>query len=283
MRAMRAWPVLLAVALAGCGGGTAAAPTVTAPEPSTTAAAASTTASTSAAQLTTGQPPVTTAQRPELTFPATTPAEVLALAGQRPTGVADYQVTITGTDAAGSATGTATTATDTAGTGTTGTDTTGTTGTEATPGVTYTVELASDDNRARIHQTQQDGQTWIGLDLAGNRVTYTCTEPAGQALTCKSGDPDGAGARAALEISRVLGNAFVAQVFSPIAAQGSGVSVAGDSQAGVPVSCMAAAPGRLCVSRSGFMTEISTAGVSALAQRVTTDVTTADLDPPQQP
>ena len=81
----------------------------------------------------------------------------------------------------------------------------------------------------------------------------------------------------------MLGNAFVAQVFSPIAAQDSGVFVAGDSQAGVPVSCMAAASGRLCVSRSGFMTEISTAGVSALAQRVTTDVTTADLDPPQQP
>jgi hypothetical protein len=280
---MRAWPVLLAVLLAGCGGGTAAAPTVTAPEPSTTAAAPSTTANTST-QLTTGQPPVTTAKRPELTFPATTPTEVLALAGQRPTGVADYQVTITGTDPAGTTTAT-TTGADTTATAATGTDTTGTgaTGTAATPGLTYSVELASDDNRARIHQTQQDGQTWIGLDLGANRVTYTCTEPAGQAPVCKTGDPDGAGAQTALEISRVLGNAFVAQVFAPMAAQDSGVSVAGDSQAGVPVSCMAAAAGRLCVSRSGFLTEISTAGVSAVAQRVTTDVTTADLDPPQQP
>src|SRR5262249_13106407 len=159
------------------------------------------------------------------------------LAGQRPTGVADYQVTITG-GAAGTTTGADTTPTDTTGTDTTGTDTTGT---EATPGVTYSVQLASDDNRARIHQTQQDGPTWIGLDLTGNRVTYTCTQPTGQAAVCKSGDEDGAGAQAALEISRVLGNAFVAQVFSPIAAQDNGVSVAGDSQAGVPVSCMAAA------------------------------------------
>ena len=276
MRAMRAWPVLLAVALAGCGGGTAAAPTVTAPEPPTTTTTAATSAATaSTAQITTGQAPVTTAKRPELTFPATTPTEVLALAGQRPTGVADYQVTVTGSDAAGAGTsGDATTAGDTSGTDTTGTD--------AGAGVSYQVELASDDTRARIHQIQPDGQTWIGLDLASNAVTYTCTQPNGQAAVCRQGDDGGAGARAAQAISRVLGNAFVAQVFSPIAAQESGVFVAGDSQAGVPVSCMAAAAGRLCVSRSGFMTEISTAGVSALAQRVTTDVTTADLDPPQQ-
>ena len=99
-RAMRAWPVLLVLVVAGCGGGTAAAPTVTAPEPSTTTAAATTTTA-ATAPLTTGQPPVTTSQRPQLTFPATTPPEVLALAGQRPTGVADYQVTITGGDATG--------------------------------------------------------------------------------------------------------------------------------------------------------------------------------------
>ena len=214
------WPVLLVVVMAGCGGGTAAAPTVTAPEPSTATAAATTTAA-STAPLTTGQAPVTTAKRPELTFPATTPTEVLALAAQRPTGVADYQVTITGTDAGtttdGVATSTGVTGTDTTGTDTTGTGTTGTDATAA--GVTYAVELASDDTRARIHQTQPDGQTWIGLDLGSNRVTYTCTEPTGQAPVCKSGDDDGSGARAALEISRVLGNSFVAQVFSPIAAQ----------------------------------------------------------------
>ena len=97
--------------------------------------------------------------------------------------------------------------------------------------MTYAVELASDDTRARIHQTQPDGQTWIGLDLGSNRVTYTCTEPTGQAPVCKTGDADGSGARAALEISRVLGNAFVAQVFSPVAAQDSGV-VRGGRQPG---------------------------------------------------
>jgi hypothetical protein len=37
------------------------------------------------------------------------------------------------------------------------------------------------------------------------------------------------------------------------------------------------------VSRSGFITQISAAGVTALAQRVSTAVTTADLDQPSQP
>jgi hypothetical protein len=255
MRAMRAWPALLALLAAGCGGGTAAAPTVTAPEPPTTTAAATTTeaattaTATTTTTATTTAPPATTVQRAELKFPATTPDEVLALAGQRPTGVASYRVTVTGGD--------------------------------TTAGVSYGVELASDDSRARIHQTQDTGQTWIGLDLASNGITFVCTQPTGGALACKDGDADGSGAKVARDIAQVLGNEFVANVFSPIVAQGSGVSVAGDNQATVPVSCMAAAAGRLCVSRSGFMTEISTAGVSALAERVTTDVSAADLDQPQ--
>jgi hypothetical protein len=248
---MRAWPVLLALVAAGCGGGSAAAPTVTAPEPPTTAASTTAATATTTAAGTTTPPPTTTAQRAQLKFPATTPTEVLALAGQRPTGVVGYQVTVTGGD--------------------------------TTAGVSYGVELASDDSRARIHQTQDTGQTWIGLDLATNAITYVCTAPTGQAPVCKDGDQDGSGAKVARDISQVLGNEFVANVFSPIAAQASGTFVASDNQAGVPVSCMAAAAGRLCVSRSGFMTEISTAGVSALAQRVTTDVSAADLDqPPQQ-
>ncbi len=252
MRAMRAWPVLLALLAAGCGGGTAAAPTVTAPEPPTTEAAPPTTAAASTGTATTTAattaPPATTVQRADLKFPATTAAEVLALAGQRPTGVATYRVTATGGD--------------------------------TTAGVSYGVELASDDARARIHQTQDSGQTWVGLDLATSAISYVCTQPTGGSLACKDGDADGSGARLAQDISQVLGNEFIANVFSPIAAS-SGVSVAGDDQAGVPVSCRAAAAGRLCVSRSGFMTEISTAGVSALAERVTTDVTSADLDQPQ--
>lgn len=237
---MRTWAVLIAFVVVACGGGTAAAPTVTAPEPPAATAAV------------TGQAPATTAQRPELTFPATTPSEVLALAGQRPTGVAAYSVEV-------------------AGSGT-------------TPGVSYSVELASDDTRARIHQIQEDGQTWIGLDLASNTVTFSCTAPTDQTPSCRDGDPDGEGARAAERISRVLGNEFVVNVFAPIAAQTTGVFVApNDNQAGVPVSCMASETGgRLCVSRSGFITQISAAGVTALAQNVSTDVTTAELDPPSQ-
>ncbi len=219
---MRAWPVLLALVAAGCGGGTAAAPTVTAPEPPTTTAAPTTTEAATTATATTTPPPATTVQRAQLKFPATTATEVLALAGQRPTGVASYQVTVTGGD--------------------------------TTAGVSYGVELASDDTRARIHQTQDAGQTWIGLDLTTNAITFVCTQPTGQAVVCKDGDADGSGAKVAQDVAQVLGNEFVANVFSPIAAQSSGVSVASDNQATVPVSCMAAAAGRLCVSRSGFMT-----------------------------
>ncbi len=239
---MRTWALLIALVVAGCGGGNAAAPTVTAPEPPPTTAAVT---------GLTGQAPATTAVRAELTFPATTPSEVLALAGQRPSGVSAYQVDVVGSD--------------------------------TTPGVNYTVQIASDDSRARIHQLQEDGQTWIGLDLATNTVTYACTAPAGQVPSCRDGDPDGEGARAAERISRVLGNDFVTNVFAPMAAQTTGVFVGNDDQAGVPVSCMASDQGgRLCVSRSGFITQISAAGVTALAQSVSTEVTAADLDPPSQ-
>jgi hypothetical protein len=236
---MRTWAVLIALVVAGCGGGNAAAPTVTAPEPPATTAAV------------TGQAPTTTSERPELTFPATTPSEVLALAGQRPAGISAYSVEVVGAD--------------------------------TTPAVNYTVEIASDDSRARIHQIQEDGQTWIGLDLGTNAVTYTCTAPVGQVPTCRDGDPDEEGARAAERVSRVLGNDFVTNVFAPMAAQTSGVFVGNDNQAGVPVSCVASDQGgRLCVSRSGFITQISAAGVTALAQSVSTTVTPADLDPPSQ-
>jgi hypothetical protein len=237
---MRTWAVLIALVVAGCGGGNAAAPTVTAPEPPATTAAV------------TGQAPTTTADRPQLTFPATTPGEVLALAGQRPAGVAAYHVQVAGND--------------------------------TTPGVDYTVEIASDDTRARIHQLQEDGQTWVGLDLATKAVTFTCAAPTDQTPICRDGDPDGEGARAAERISRVIGNDFVTNVFAPIVAQTAGVFVApNDNQAGVPVSCVAAEQGgRLCVSRSGFITQISAAGVTVLAQTVTTDVTPADLGPPSQ-
>ena len=237
---MRTWVVLIALVVVGCGGGSAAAPTVTAPEPPVNTATV------------TGQAPTTTADRPTLTFPATTPSEVLALAGQRPTGIAAYSV-----DVAGSST---------------------------TPGVSYTVELANDGTRARIHQLQPEGQTWIGLDLASSTVTFVCTAPTGQTLVCHDGDPDGEGARAAERVSRVLGNDFVTNVFAPMTAQTTGVFVGNDNQAGVPVSCVASdTGGRLCVSRSGFITQISAAGVTALAQRVSTAVTTADLDRPSQP
>ena len=235
---MRTWAVLIALVVAGCGGGSAAAPTVTAPEPPASTAAVTGT----------GPGPVTTATRPELTFPATTPSEVLALAGQRPTGVAAYRVTVVGSD--------------------------------TTPGVGYSVEIASDDTRARIHQLQDVGQTWVGLDLASNTVSFTCAAPTDQTPSCRDGDPDGEGARAAERISRVLGNDFVTNVFAPLAAQSTGVFVGNDDQAQVPVSCLATPGARLCVSRSGFITQISAAGVTVLADSVSTDVTSADLDPP---
>ncbi len=234
---MRAAAILLALPLlvaAGCGGGSATAPAVTAPEPAAPTAAA-----------TAGE----VEAREEVAFPATTGAGVLALAAQRPAGIVAYDVALAGSD--------------------------------AEPPATYTVEIGSDDLRARLHQSLAEGDTWVGLDLNGRVVTYTCTAPVGQAPECVDGDPDGGASRIADAIARLVGNDFVVASFAPVAAKTADVGVGPDLQAGeIAVSCLATSGSRLCVSRSGFITELTVPGVSVLARSVTTEVTPADLDPP---
>jgi hypothetical protein len=223
-----------ALMLIACGGGRATAPD-TGGGPPLTAATAPTGGATG---------PSTTAG-----FPATTPAGVLQLASERPTGVARYHVTVH----------------------------------SASGSLSYDLEIASNGQRARLHQTQPTGEVWVGLNVATNAITYSCTADPGGTPSCKVGDPDGVGAQTAEAISRLLGNDVIQSTFGAAAA-GAGATVGPDVQADTPVSCMAASGSggdlRLCATADGHITELTDGGTRALATSVTSAVTTADLDPP---
>jgi hypothetical protein len=182
-------------------------------------------------------------------FPATTPAAVIALAGLRPPGVARYHVTVHSDSG----------------------------------DVSYDLEVASNGQRARLHQTQPTGEVWVGLNVATRAVTYLCTADPGGTPSCKVGDPDGLGEQTAEAISKLLGNDVIQSTFGAAAAS-TGATVGPDVQADTPVSCMAATgPGgdlRLCATADGRITELTDGGTRALATSVSPDVTAADLDPP---
>lgn len=192
-------------------------------------------------------PPV----RETLPFPASNGADVLALAGLRPPGKTVYDVTIGATD--------------------------------TTPEATYTVEITSDDTRSRLHQSQTEGDVWVGFDIASRSIAFLCTAESGGQPTCGAGDPDGSAGRTASAIARLLGNEVVESTFAGIPGS-SGSGVGPDQQAGVDVSCLAGTGPvgdvRLCVSKSGFITELSAGSTHVLATSVTKDVAAADLDPP---
>ena len=228
--------LLLATSLAGCGGGTAAAPTTSTGE-----------------QLTVG--PATgdtgTPTRPDVPFPATTAEGVLALAALRPTGKIAYTVTV---DRGGSKTPT-----------------------------TSTLVIASNDQRSVIHQSQKAGDLWVGFDVAGGQITWTCTAQPGGDPACHDGDADGTAARAAAAVAALLGNQVLIATFSPLSgATGSGVGP--DDQAGVPVSCLAGTVDgtsrRLCAAATGAITEMTSGTTSVKATSIAEAVSQADLDQP---
>jgi len=153
-------------------------------------------------------------------------------------------------------------------------------------GKTYTLELASDDHHALVHQKQDSGEIWIGLDVVRGTVDFSCTAPPAGAPTCKRGDRDGSAAKTASAITRILGNSFIHATFDPVAAASSGVGVGPDTQIGLDVSCLAASAPvdvRLCATRQGYITELSAASSSVLATAVTPTLRAADLDPPAPP
>jgi hypothetical protein len=229
--------LLLATALAGCGGGTASAPTTS-----------------TGGELTVGGQPdggATTPTRPEVAFPATTADGVLALAALRPTGKVAYTVTI------------------------------GKHG--STPARTYRLDLASNDERSSLHQSQASGDLWVGFDITEGRVAWSCSAPPGGTPTCHDGDPDGVAGRAAAAVAALLGNDVILTTFAPLnGAAGAGLGP--DDQAGVPVSCLAGTVAgtsrRLCVSQTGAITEMTAGTTSVRARSVSAATTAADLDQP---
>jgi hypothetical protein len=222
-----------AMAFAACGGGTATAPDTGGGAPLTVATAPGAVSG-----------PSTTA-----TFPATSPAGVIQLAGLRPAGVARYHVTVHSDSG----------------------------------DLAYDLEIASNGQRARLHQTQPTGEVWVGLNVATRAVTYLCTADPGGMPSCKVGDPDGLGAQTAEAISKLLGNDVIRSTFAAAAAS-TGATVGPDVEADTPVSCMAASGPdgdlRLCATADGRITELTAGGTRALATSVSPDVTAADLDPP---
>lgn len=191
----------------------------------------------------------TATTRPEQPFPAKTAAQVIQLASLRPPGVVRYRVTAT----------------------------------TETGDVTYDLEMASNGQRARLHQMQASGEVWVGLNVSTGAVTYLCTAQPTQGPACTAGDPDGLGLETATAIARVFGNDVLQATFGAVAAA-PGTAVATDTQAGAVVSCLASSgPGgdvRLCANAGGQITELTAAGTKAIAIAVRPDAAPADLDPP---
>jgi hypothetical protein len=197
---------------------------------------------------TTAEAPLTTVpKRSKVAFPAKTGTDVVRLATLRPVGRVSYDVTVGN-------------------------------------GTSYTLDVASDDHHALLHQKQASGEVWIGLDVNRGAVQFMCTAQAGGGPTCQAGDKSGNAAKTAAAIARILGNSFIHATFDPVAASaGPDVGVGPDTQIGLDVSCLAAsAPEdlRLCATRQGYITQLSAGPTSILATTVEPVISQSELDPP---
>jgi hypothetical protein len=197
---------------------------------------------------TTAEAPLTTVpKRSKVPFPAKTGTDVVRLATLRPVGRVSYDVTVGN-------------------------------------GTSYTLDVASDDHRALLHQKQASGEVWIGLDVNRGAVQFMCTAQAGGSPTCQAGDRSGNAAKTAAAIARILGNSFIHATFDPVAASsGPDVGVGIDTQIGLDVTCLAAsAPEdvRLCATRQGYITQLSAGPTSVVATSVEPTVAQSALDPP---
>ena len=181
-------------------------------------------------------------------FPAETAADVLALAGRRPPATVAYAITA--------------------------------------PEASSTLAIAQDERRGRLHRTDEDGEVWVGVDIAGRAVSFVCEAPAGGTPACRDGDPEGRGARVAAEAAGLLGNDAIRRTFAPAAALPE-TNVGVDTQAGLQVSCLAVtADGRelrLCADAEGIITEVTAGTTTAKATTASADVLDADLEPPTTP
>jgi hypothetical protein len=239
------------LALSACGGGTTrtvtVAATATHPQPAATSGArptatAATAPTPSIATLPDGGSGTTRPARPA--FPARTAADVLALALQRPAEKVRYDV--------------------------------------ASPALTGTVDLVQRGGRGVVHVHDGTGETWVGVDVGRAAIGWVCRSATGGGTDCRRGDPEGAGARTAAAVARLIGaGALRTQVGPALGASGTNVGV--DRQVGQQVSCLATNVLRLCATREGIVTVLAGPSGHVTAQSAGSVVADADLAPPTAP
>jgi hypothetical protein len=180
--------------------------------------------------------------RPVIAFPARSALDVVRLAMLRPDGRVVYHVTIAGTRA-----------------------------------VSYQLSLSSDARHAVIDQRQATGEVWVEFDLARRVIGWSCVAVGAATPTCQRGDPAGSAVKTAATIDRLFGNQVIDATFATL---GSGAALGIDRQLGLQVSCMATNATRLCATKDGYITQMTSGPTTLLAQSVARTAPAADLAPP---
>jgi hypothetical protein len=179
------------------------------------------------------------------TFPATTPAEVIALATPpRITGTATYDMRIAAER--------------------------------------YRLRVVQVGTRVLAHFTVKGSQMWVGY-VPGPGVTFVCRRQPRSAIGCERGDPGGAGLKILGTLGGPLSNEYLRQAFRPLT-RGAIGRVSQARHLGQPVSCLAGeVQGKrrlLCSTRYSMPTRLIAPGVRAVALRASADVTVRDTRPP---
>jgi hypothetical protein len=179
-------------------------------------------------------------------FPATDPQEILALAAQHPNGRVVYATTI--------------------------------------DGVAGFLSITRGAGKGVVAYAQDGRTVRVGVDLEEAEITWTCVETDGLTPDCADGDIDKRGAAALATAALLTGEDRIRQLVSRLT--GNTTAQLGEEQrAGVDASCLTGTVeeiGRLvvCVSPSGFLTDIAEGSTSALAVEVRTEIDPAELEKP---
>jgi len=179
-------------------------------------------------------------------FPATSPQEILALAAQHPDGRVVYATSI--------------------------------------DGVSGFLSVTRGAGKGVVAYAQDGRTVRVGVDLDQAEIDWTCVEVDGRAPDCADGDTEKRGAAALATAALLTGEDRVRQLVSRLT--GNTTANLGEEQrAGVDASCLTGTVeeiGRLvvCVSPSGFLTDVAEGSTSALAVEVRTEIDPADLEKP---
>ncbi len=150
-----------------------------------------------------------------------------------------------------------------------------------TPSGEETIRISRFGSAGAIEQRRNSVTSWVGF--ANSRIVYACTTASGEPV-CRRGDKDGAGAKVAYAVAKLLGADAVRTTFSPlVGATSSRGGVGQDTQLGETVSCMALsadnADYRLCATKAGQITQLSAGPTTILATSLGA-ATPKDVAPP---